>query len=103
MTLTKTNGNGKTLPSLMSDFFTNDKFFSNRWLNQELETLPAVNIKETNDSFALEFAAPGFNKADFKINVDGELLTISAEKKEEKKEENERFSRQEFSYNSFSR
>ncbi|MGZ4099428.1 MAG: Hsp20/alpha crystallin family protein, partial [Bacteroidia bacterium] len=38
-----------------------------------------------------------------KINVEENVLTISAEKKEEKNEENDRFTRKEFSYNSFSR
>jgi HSP20 family protein len=92
------------LPSLMSDFFDTDKFFGNRWFDKEIErSLPAVNIKETEKDFSIEFAAPGFNKTDFKINIETSLLTISAEKKEEKNEENSRFTRKEFAYNSFSR
>jgi HSP20 family protein len=92
------------LPSLMSDFFDTDKFFGNRWFDKEIErSLPAVNIKETEKDFSIEFAAPGFNKTDFKINIETSLLTISAVKKEEKNEENSRFTRKEFAYNSFSR
>ncbi|HLP11669.1 MAG TPA: Hsp20/alpha crystallin family protein [Flavobacteriales bacterium] len=95
--------NGTTFPNLLSDFFNND-FFSPRWMERELErSLPAVNIKENKDSFSIEFAAPGFNKADFKIDVESTILTVSAEKKEEKSEEKDRFTRKEFSYNSFSR
>jgi len=94
----------KVLPSLMSDFFDTDKFFGNRWFDKEIErSLPAVNIKETEKDFSIEFAAPGFNKTDFKINIETSVLTISAEKKEEKNEENSRFTRKEFAYNSFSR
>ncbi|MGZ3920371.1 MAG: Hsp20/alpha crystallin family protein [Bacteroidia bacterium] len=103
MTQVKTkNGNG--FPSLLSDFFNADNFLGNRWLEKEFDqTLPAVNIKENGKEFNIEFAVPGFNKTDFKINVEENVLTISAEKKEEKNEENDRFTRKEFSYNSFSR
>ena len=104
MTLVKTNKNGNPFPSVLSDFFDNDKFFSNRFFEKEFErSLPAVNIKENNNEFNIEFAAPGFNKNDFKINVEENMLTISAEKEEEKNEEKNRFTRKEFSYNSFSR
>ena len=104
MTLVKTNKNGNPFPSVLSDFFDNDKFFSNRFFEKEFErSIPAVKIKENNNEFNIEFAAPGFNKNDFKINVEENMLTISAEKEEEKNEEKNRFTRKEFSYNSFSR
>ena len=104
MTLVKTNKNGNRLPSVLSDFFDTDKFFGNQWFEKEFgESLPAVNIKENTKEFSVEFAAPGFKKDDFKINVDESLLTISAKKEDEKKEENDRFTRKEFCYNSFSR
>jgi HSP20 family protein len=48
-------------------------------------------------------AAPGYTKKDFHINIDEDILTISAEKKMEKKEEKERFTRREYSYETFSR
>lgn len=100
----KTNTNEPVFPSLLSDFFDNNKFFGNSWLENEFkQTLPAVNIKETSHDYEIEFAALGFNKNDFKVNVENHLLTISAEKKDEKKEETSRFTRKEFSYNSFSR
>lgn len=65
--------------------------------------IPAVNIKEENDKFVLEMAAPGMKKDDFKINLDNYQLTISAETKEEKKEKEDNYTRREFVYNSFSR
>jgi HSP20 family protein len=93
-----------TLPSLMSDFFDYDKFFGNRWFERETnQSLPAVNIRENAKEFDIEFAVPGFNNNDFKINIETNVLTISAEKKEEKKEENSRFTRKEFNYTTFSR
>ena len=42
-------------------------------------------------------------KEDFKIDLEGDMLNISAEKEDEKIDENERFTRKEYSYNSFSR
>jgi HSP20 family protein len=104
MTLVKTKPKGITIPSVFSDFFDTDRFFSPRWFEREFaETLPAVNIKENGKQFSIELAVPGFGKDDFKINVEGDVITISAEKKEEKKDESERFTRHEYSYNSFSR
>jgi len=66
-------------------------------------TLPAVNVKEDKDKFEIEVAAPGMKKEDFKINLDENRLTISSERKEEKSEEDENYTRREFSYQSFSR
>jgi HSP20 family protein len=104
MSLTKTNKNRSLFPSLMSDFFDTDQFLTPRWFRGDLEnTLPAVNITENGKAFHIELAAPGFNKGDFKVNIEENILTITAEKEEEKKEENERFTRKEFSFNSFSR
>lgn len=103
MTLVKARTNGNLFPTF-SDFFKSDRFFNPSWLEGEFEqTLPAVNIKENNKEFFIDVAAPGFNKADFKVNIEEGVLTISAEKKEEKNEENERFTRKEYSYNSFTR
>lgn len=67
-------------------------------------TMPAVNIKESEDQYELEIAAPGMEKSDFQINIDQDLLTISSEK-ENKTEEKEagKFTRREFSYSSFKR
>jgi HSP20 family protein len=65
--------------------------------------IPAVNIKEENDKFVLELAAPGMKKDDFKINLDNYQLTISAETRDEKKEKEDNYTRREFVYNSFSR
>ncbi len=62
-----------------------------------------VNIKETKDSYQLDLVAPGMEKADFKINIENNLLTISAEKKIENNVENEKQIRKEFSHKAISR
>jgi HSP20 family protein len=64
---------------------------------------PAVNIIEDEKQFTLELAAPGLIKDDFNINLDNQVLTISKEAKEEKKEVKDNYTRREFVYNSFSR
>jgi len=49
-------------------------------------------------------AAPGMTKDDFKVELNNNVLTISSEKKQEHEEkEGEKYSRKEFSYQSFQR
>jgi HSP20 family protein len=68
-----------------------------------LLSVPAVNIAENSSSFRVSLAAPGMKKEDFKISVEDNMLTISAEKKEEKEQKDEKFTRKEFNYSSFNR
>ena len=65
--------------------------------------IPAANIIENKDHYEVNLAAPGMKKEDFNIDVEGNVLTISAEKEEKKEEKDERYSRKEFSYASFTR
>lgn len=68
----------------MEDFWNTDRFFEQPFFNRE--SLPAVNIRETEKHYHLEVAAPGFKKDDFKITTENGLITISAETSEEKEE-----------------
>lgn len=90
-------------PSVFSDFFDTDRFFSNRWFRDFEDTMPAVNIRENGKSFSVEFAAPGFSKEDFKINVENNVINVSAEKEKSTEKEDSRYTRKEFFYSSFSR
>jgi len=92
-------------PSLFDRFFENDLFdWSSRNYSNTSTTLPSVNIKESNDDFEVEVAAPGFTKNDFKIELNHDLLTVSSEKEiENETKEDQHFSLREFSYQSFSR
>jgi HSP20 family protein len=65
--------------------------------------VPSVNVNETEKEFLIEMAAPGLQKKDFKLEVTNGILTISAEKEEESKEEKKNYLRQEYSYQSFCR
>ena len=106
MTLVKRNGSLlNQMPVLFDDFFNRDLF---NWGNQNFSdtntTVPAVNNKETAENYEVEVAAPGMTKKDFKVELDGNSLTISSERSSEKEEkDDERYSRKEFSYQSFQR
>jgi HSP20 family protein len=106
MTPVKRNGNLlNTLPGLFDDFFTKDLFdWNNANFSMQGTSLPAVNVKETADTFEVEMAAPGMKKEDFKVELNNNVLTISSEKRDEREEkENEKYTRKEFSYQSFQR
>jgi len=92
------------LPSIFDDFFKpwNDFFRPNEGWGTMM-TLPAVNITENKDNYCLSLAVPGLKKSDFKIDVEGNILTISSQKEENKEEKDEQFTRREYSYSSFSR
>ena len=102
--------NKDLLPSF-SRFWDDDDYFNRGLMNWGLSnfsdsntTLPAVNIREAEDSYVVEMAAPGMKKGDFKIELDNNILTISSEKAEEHEENGkEKYSRKEFSYQSFQR
>jgi HSP20 family protein len=64
---------------------------------------PAVNVVEKNDHYRIDFAVPGFSKGDFNVKMDGTMLTISGEKKNERAKEEENYTMREFSHQSFSR
>src|SRR5436190_3650802 len=108
MTLIKFKNNGDVserfpmIPTVFGDFF-NDFLNSDLSPRDVLSFVPAVNITEGAGEFSIEVAAPGIEKEDFKVAVENGVLSISVEKKEDKKEENKRFTRKEFSYQSFKR
>ena len=102
MTLARRNDN--YVPSFFDRVFNND--LSEWGMNNYSSTntsLPAVNVKETDDDYFIEVAAPGMKKKDFKINYHNNVLTISSERQEEKEDKNDNYSRKEFSYQSFQR
>ena len=70
---------------------------------EDLRQAVPVNIRETENEFILELAAPGWNKEDFKIQLDNNLLTIAVDKKEETVNDKEKMVRREFKQQSFKR
>ncbi|SEM58810.1 heat shock protein Hsp20 [Mucilaginibacter gossypiicola] len=104
MTLVKFNNGLKNTSAnpFFSDVFDsliNDSFLSDKLIAR----VPAVNIAESENEFYVELAVPGLKKEDFKINLDKNVLSVAAEKKAENVEEGKKFSKREYSYNSFVR
>ena len=95
---------GEKSPSLFDDFFKpwNEWFGEGNMWGRVLTT-PAVNIIESKDSYEVTMAVPGMKKEDFKIDVDGKMLTISAEIQTTKELKDEKYTRKEYNFNSFSR
>jgi HSP20 family protein len=95
----------ETQPSIFHDFFKPwDKWFdTNGGSLARMLTVPAVNITEKQDHFEISLGVPGMKKDDFSIDVEGNMLTISAEAEEQKEKKEERHTRREFNYTSFSR
>lgn len=89
-------------PSYLNGFFGKDLF-------HEFNTpafsgsVPAVNVVESTEGFRIELAAPGLQKSDFKLNLEKNQLTISAQKEQKNEENNEKYTRKEFKYTSFQR
>ena len=94
----------KRVINRMPTFFENDWETLFDWSNQSNERtkgqLPAVNIRETNDEFVIELAAPGLKKEDFSISLEDNQLTI---KREETESSEVNYNRREFNYASFKR
>lgn len=66
-------------------------------------SVPAVNVIENTEGFKIEVAAPGLQKGDFKLNLEKNQLTISAQKEQKEEESTDKYTRREFKYNSFQR
>ncbi len=83
---------------LMSDFV------GNRLEDTELtDWTPAIDISEDNDAFVVIADLPGLTKKDISINIKENMLTISGERKFDKKDENTNYCRSERRYGTFKR
>jgi len=102
-----------TFGSVVDQIFQNNlnRFFDDDYWNVDLAGrnqglgIVPVNIRETDKSYEMELYAPGLNKSDFHLNVEGDMLTVSFEKKMENKEENKKgtWVRQEYKLQGFTR
>ncbi|WP_116787909.1 Hsp20/alpha crystallin family protein [Flavobacterium psychrotrophum] len=106
MNLLKRNGSQlQGFPRLFFDDIFGRELFN--WENNNFSststTLPSVNIKETSESYQVEVAAPGMEKSDFNVTLDGNLLIISSARELKETTQQETFTHREFSYQSFQR
>jgi HSP20 family protein len=103
--LVKTNGNlFPAIPSLLDDLF------GRGWRNSSMadwrtsdSTLPAVNVRELDDAYMIEVAAPGMKRKDFTVEMENNVLTISSKHEDSHEEKDGDYTRREFSYQSFHR
>ena len=100
------------MSTLVRTHFANPKlyngFFGKEAMNEffapaSTGTIPAVNVLENKEGFKIEVAVPGLEKSDFKLKLEKNQLTISAQKEQKEEETNEKYSRREFKYSSFQR
>ncbi len=88
-------------PFYMTNFL-DDEYFPMLSDNTK-SSMPAVNIREDEKNYVLDFAIPGVEKKDLKIDMNEDVLTISSEVKNESEENKDGYKRKEFSYSAFSR
>jgi HSP20 family protein len=96
--------NYPTINNLFNDFFNTELGdWSRHNFSASNTTLPKVNIKEDDNGFLVEMAAPGMEKKDFNIKLENNVLTVSSEKGDESEAEQEKYTRKEFAFQSFQR
>ncbi len=104
MTFVKTNTPvSKSFDGLMNELFNELPATFGKTMREDVLGFPPVNIVEKNDFYNLQVFVPGFEKTDFSIKLEGNILTVSAEKKESTVPETEKVIRKEFSSKSFKR
>ncbi len=106
MTLRRLSNNVfPTFPSFFDNIFEGNLMdWNTSNYSDSNSTLPAVNVKETENNFSIELAAPGLKKEDFNVSYENGHLIISSEKKNEIEEKDgEKITRREFNYQSFKR
>lgn len=99
-----------TFGSVVDNIFQNSlhRFFDdNFWgLNRPMpaNSVP-VNIRETDNQYEIEVIAPGCKKEDFKISMNANVLSVTFQHNEEKRQEDKEagWIKNEYSKRSFSR
>ena len=94
----------KNFNNVMDTFFNGfPSVFRDDFATPNFKQFAPVNVKEVENGYQLEIVAPGLEKEDFKIEMDKNILTVSAEKKAETEAKAEKHLRREYKYQSFKR
>jgi HSP20 family protein len=98
------------LPESLWDLRREVEGLFNRALDEEggaggwmAEFAPRTDIAETENQYEVTAELPGFKPEEIHVELNRELLTISAERKEEKEEKGKTFHRVERQYGTFRR
>lgn len=87
----------------MANWFDTSDVFADSFFTKKND-FPAMNVKENPKDFEIELAVPGYDKKDIEVTLENDILHVRAKQKNEDVEENEEgYTRKEFSYNSFDR
>ena len=70
---------------------------------RKVEWSPSADISETDKEYLIRAALPAVKKEDVKVTVDGGMITIEGERKQQKEEKSEKFHRVESLYGNFTR
>jgi HSP20 family protein len=103
MTVVKFNNRPANGFNLLDNFFSELPTFFKDDFGTKAQGFIPVNVKETKDAYQLEVVAPGFEKNDFNVNLEKNILTISGEKKIESGNKDEKQILKEYNYHSFKR
>lgn len=104
MTLVKVNNPvSKSFDGFVNEIFNEFPATFGKTFREDVLSFPPVNIAEFTNAYQLEVSVPGFEKADFNIKLEGNVLTISSDKKEEARLATEKIIKKEFSQKAFKR
>lgn len=85
----------------MNDLISN--FWSGNGVPSSASFAPAIDVVEKDNSFELRMDVPGMEAKNLDVQVQGNTVTVSGERKEEKEEKGKTFHRIERRCGSFSR
>ena len=95
----KTVSSHRNLPNVFERMIDDNFFFdydNNNWT-------PSVDINESNHAFMITADLPGIKKSDIEVKVEKNVLILNAERKIEKKNDNEKYHFSERRSGTFSR
>lgn len=91
------------MDQVFQDFFPERRRGQSRRMRNESYFIPACDIEEREDHFLISADLPGMKKDDVRIEVQGDQLTISGERKDESMREDKSGKYMERTYGSFRR
>ena len=94
---------GKSLDGMMKEFFNEFPSTVSKSVREDVLHFPPVNITDNAESYLVELLVPGYSKADFKVKLAENILTVSAEQKQAEAVEGSKIVRREFSLKAFKR
>ena len=103
MSYVKVNNNYRSLDGLMKELFNDLPSAVTKTVREDVLHYPPVNITDQKEQYLVELNAPGFEKTDFNVKLENNVLTVSTEKAGDKTGENEKMIRKEFGLRAFKR